>query len=239
MKLRMRLCTYLPILNFQSDTIPGTPEWLTDTEIKYGGISFNVPSKRSPIDPEGSKDCGRGGDRMLHHGYASHYAKFLDSYVQKRGERFVICEVGVLEGTGLAIWCDLFPNARCIGLDFDLSNIQRNMDNLRCLGAFGKNSPELFKYDQFVDSADYVKEILNEDRIDVFTDDGHHSEKAIMTTLKSVAPHLSQQFVYFVEDNRDIHKVIKREYPEWVVRSFGELTVMTPRSGGMHSPTSI
>ena len=109
-----------------------------------------MATKNSPLDPTGSETLADGGDRMLHHGYANHYARFLEPYVKNRGDRIVICEVGVLEGTGLAIWCDLFPNARCIGLDIDLSNVKGNMDNLRGLGAFSRNSPELFEYDQFV-----------------------------------------------------------------------------------------
>ena len=227
MKLRIRLYERAH-LNLRSKSVPGTPKWLIESEIKYGGKIIGVPTQNSPLDPVGSKTLASGGDRMLHHGYAVHYAKFLDSYVQNRDQRIVICEVGVLEGTGLAIWCDLFPNARCIGLDIDLSNIQRNMDKLRSRGAFSKNSPELLEFDQLVYCADYVKENLNGDRIDVFADDGNHSEKAIMTTLKSVAPYLNEQFVYFVEDNWDIHKIIKEEYPQWVVRSDCGFTVITP-----------
>lgn len=211
-----------------SDLSPGTADWLIDVEIKYGGKVLDVHTQNSPHDLLDSSDMTRGGDRMLHQGYANHYEKFLEAYVQNADERIVICEVGVLEGTGLAIWCDLFPNARCIGLDVDLSNIRRNMDNLRSLGAFSQNSPELYQYDQFVYSVDYVGEILGGDKIDVFIDDGHHSEQAIMTTLKSVVPHLREQFVYFVEDNWEVHKVIEQEYPEWVVRSDCGFTVITP-----------
>lgn len=47
-----------------------------------------------------------------------------------------------------------------------------------------------------------------------------------MTTLRSVAPHLSEQFVYFVEEKWDVHKVIEQEFPEWVERSDCGLTVM-------------
>lgn len=216
-------------LKLRSDSAPGSPEWLIETEIKYGGkiLGEFLSIQKSPYDSHGSDDLAVGGDRMLHHGYANSYARFLDPYVQNRSERIVICEVGILEGTGLAIWCDLFPNARCIGLDIDLSNVRRNMDNLRHFGAFGENSPELFEYDQFVYSAEFINQILNGERINIFVDDGHHSEQAIMTTLKSVAPYLSERFVYFVEDNLDIHEVIRQKYLEWDVHSDGELTVVT------------
>ena len=229
MKWRIRLFERAHV-NPGLNAAPGTTQWLIDTEIRFGGKNFGVSTQNSPLDPAGSETMADGGDRMLHHGYAGHYARFLEPYVQNRGERIVICEVGVLEGTGLAIWCDLFPNARCIGLDIDLSNVRRNMDKLRSFGAFVENSPELYEYDQFVYSEDQINEILDGDRIDVFTDDGHHSEKAIMTTLKSVVPHLSEQFVYFVEDNWEIHKVIEQEYPEWAVYSDCGFTVITPSS---------
>ncbi len=128
-------------LRFRRVSLPGTSQWLIDTEVRYGGKIFGVTTKNSPLDPTGSETLVSGGDRMLHHGYASHYAGFLEPYVKNRGDRIVICEVGVLEGTGLAVWCDLFPNARIIGLDIDLSNIRRNMDNLRGLGALGVDQP--------------------------------------------------------------------------------------------------
>ena len=91
----------------------------------------------------------------------------------------MVCEVGILNGTGLAIWCDLFPNSRCIGLDIDISNIKRNMDRLLELGVFGDNSPELYEYDQFVDSAELLNEFLDGDEIDIFMDDGIHHDDAI------------------------------------------------------------
>ena len=140
-KTRIRL-SERAYLKSESNSVPGTRKWLIEAEIRYGGKIFGVATKNSPLDPTGSETLADGGDRMLHHGYANHYARFLEPYVKNRGDRIVICEVGVLEGTGLAIWCDLFPNARCIGLDIDLSNIKGNMDNLRGLGAFGENSPE-------------------------------------------------------------------------------------------------
>ena len=78
---------------------------------------------------------------MFHHAYIVHYKRFLKSHVQNRDHRFVVREVGIVNGTGLAMWCDLFPNSRCIRLDTDISNTERNMDSLLELGAFGIISP--------------------------------------------------------------------------------------------------
>ncbi len=175
---------------------------------------------------------------MFHHGYALHYERFLKSYVQNRDQRLVICEVGILNGSGLAIWCDLFPNSRVIGLDIDISIAERNMGNLLKLGAFSDNSPELHKYDQLIDSTELLDEILNGDRIDIFIDDGAHFDDAIMTTMRSVLPHLSDPFVCFVEDNADVHRKLELEYPKFPLFVDGELTVITSPSGTAHRITA-
>ena len=219
-------------LNNPQNNVPGSTEWLVETEVKYGGMVRRVPSKKlSRLDPRISRSGESymlgGGDRMLHRRYAKHYARFLDRFVQDRSQKVVICEIGILQGTGLAIWCDLFPNARCIGLDIDLSNFEGNRQNLLDLGAFSKNTPELYEYDQFEDSRDYLKEILTGDKIDICMDDGHHSDESIMTTIKSVLPHLNGEFVYFIEDNWEVYKKIESTYQDSTIFSDHELTVIT------------
>ena len=220
-------------LDQNSKATPGTADWLIQTEIRFGGFAeFVTIEKLSPHDRrnvEGfdPRPC-TGGDRMLHHQYATHYANFLRPFVQDRDRRFVICEFGILKGTGLAIWCDLFPNARCIGLDVDLSNFEKNIDNLRHLGAFRHNTPEVFEYDQFVYSADFLNEILDGDKIDICVDDGNHSDESILTTLDSVSPHLSKEFVYFIEDNQWVHRKIQSDYERYTIFSDSSLSVLTP-----------
>ncbi|MDE0308384.1 MAG: hypothetical protein OXI60_00925 [Acidiferrobacterales bacterium] len=165
---------------------------------------------------------------MLHRGYADHYARFLEPYVHNRDkDRIVLCEVGVLKGTGLAIWCDLFPNSRVIGLDFDLSSFYRNEENLRKIGAFGTNYPELYEYDQFVYCAKYLEDILDGDRIDIFVDDGNHSDESILTTLDSASPHLAEKFVYFIEDNQWIYRKIQSNYEQFVIFNDVAMSVLT------------
>ena len=108
------------------------------------------------------------------------------------------------------------------------------MDRLLELGAFGDNSPELYEYDQFVDSTELLNDILDGDKIDIFMDDGIHHDDAIMTTLRSVRPHLSDQFVYFVEDNPSVYKKIEPEYPRYPIHVDGELTVIASPSSNTH-----
>ena len=209
----------------------GTVDWLIKTESKYGGFVSNVPrNKVSPKDPRSKKQLRSGGmvggDRMLHHGYAKKYSEYLHSYSPKK-EAVTLIEVGILKGTGLAIWCDLFQNGRIIGLDIDLRHINSNMSNLKNLGAFKTNQPELYEFDQLLDSSEYLGTILKDDKINVCVDDGLHSVKSILNTLKSMMPHLANKFVYFIEDNKTVHKEIKSLYPSLSVENAGELTIIS------------
>ena len=97
------------------------------------------------------------------------------------------------------------------------------------LGAFSANSPEIYEYDQFVYSSEYLGKIINGGKFDICVDDGHHSEITILTTLASVLPHLNKNFVYFIEDNPLVHKKIKLMYEDMTVHSNDQLTVITPK----------
>ena len=97
-------------------------------ELEYGGYVINIPrnivSNKDPRTKEQILWGGMtGGDRMskLHQGYAKIYAKHLRPFIQ-REKPVVLVEVGILRGTGVAIWSELFPNGRILGLDIDLGN---------------------------------------------------------------------------------------------------------------------
>src|SRR5690606_19043130 len=97
-----------------------TPEILRKLETKYaGGINLKLkPVKPSPLDTvpnpqsvfDGHRMQAEGNPRV--HNYAPTYAENLPD----TESRIVIVELGILRGVGLAVWCDLFPNARVIGL---------------------------------------------------------------------------------------------------------------------------
>ncbi|GAH02990.1 unnamed protein product, partial [marine sediment metagenome] len=59
-------------------------------------------------------------------------------------------------------------------------------------------------------------------------DDGFHSEESILTTFKSVYPFLSNEFIYIIEDNEDIHKKLKSLYPNFSYDYSNQLTIVTP-----------
>lgn len=163
---------------------------------------------------------------MGFHGYAELYSQHLPVERNADGRGMVIVEIGVLLGTGLAIWSELFPEARLIGLDIDPDRAERNLPRLRKMGAFAARAPELYEFDQFEDNASLIKNILKGDKIDICVDDGYHSDRSILQSLKDFTPHMVPEFVYFVEDNAQVHEKIRKDYPQFGVENSGELTII-------------
>lgn len=214
-----------------NNTVQYLKQLLIAAELRYGGKISNVPRKKvSPLDPrtpEQLKSGGMiGGDRMLHHNYSGKYSFYLlEKYKNK--QKITLIEIGVLTGIGLAIWCNLFRSSRIIGLDIDLSHFYNNIGNLFKLGAFSDNFPEIYEFDQYIDNKLFVEKLLKGNKIDVCIDDGCHSNKCIMTTFQSMLPNLSNNFTYFIEDNAEVHTLIREKYPELDVVNDGELTIVT------------
>jgi hypothetical protein len=100
---------------------------LIDSEEKYAqAVKAKAHVKSRLLSPQDDRKPGKkimGGDRMAGmHQYAEHYAKELTRLLGRKPDGdLVIAEVGILKGTGLAVWCDLFPKAIVLGLDIDLS----------------------------------------------------------------------------------------------------------------------
>jgi hypothetical protein len=206
----------------------GSWQWLMCTELKYGGYTTNVKRiKVSPLDPRSHGEISTGGmtggDRMLVHGYAPHYANHLSRF--NGINNLVVLEVGILKGTGLAIWCDLFPVARVIGLDIDLGHTKNNMSNLKRLGAFEKNQPELYEFDQLRPNNKSLSEILGKSKANIVIDDGLHARESILITLEALKPYLANDFVYFIEDNDKIASELIGS-TDFKAYEYGELTVL-------------
>lgn len=217
-----------------ADLEPGTAEWLVAAERHYGGYVDRVKRRKvSPNDPRKPEEIATGGmiggDRMSaqHHGYAAKYAEYLLPAVRS-GRHVVLVEVGILKGSGLATWSDLFPKGRIIGFDIDLSHTRANMENLKARGAFKNSNMELHEFDQLLDNRSMLRNILGRDKIDVLIDDGAHTEAAILATMRSVQPHLAEDFVYLIEDNETVASSIAAEFPDLTLDRCGELTVATP-----------
>lgn len=212
---------------------PGSVDWLISTENHFGGYATGVPRRAvSAYDSRTKTELSRGGmtggDRMLHHGYAEIYFRYLSPFLARRYEVLNIVEVGILRGTGLALWSSLFPNSHIIGLDIDLSHTRENIDFLKSKGAFAARPPELHVFDQLADSASKVDEILSGRKIDICIDDGLHTDESIVNTLHAIAPHLNDEFVFFIEDHNSSGKLVPEKYSSWKVTQHGEICVITP-----------
>jgi hypothetical protein len=215
----------------------GSAEWFEITEYKYGGTIKNVPRKKVSNKDSRTKNqllTGgmTGGDRMskIEHNYAPVYSKFLAPFIKNKNQKIILLEIGILKGTGLAIWSELFPNGRIIGLDIDLSHIHENMENIKSLGAFQNNNIELYEFDQFNDNREKLTNILNGDKIDIIIDDGLHWNETIINTINSVKPFLADIFIYFIEDNLKIHEILINMFPEYIINCYGQITVMTNKT---------
>ena len=203
----------------RDDFAPGTWQWLALTEQQYGGFKTAVAQGQNI-----------GGDRMspFFHGYGQTYEEFLKPFMAHREKRLTLIEVGILNGSGLAIWCDLFPNARVIGLDIDLANFAANRPMLEAAGAFSKNKPELFGFDQLDEpkAKRVLAEVLGETKVDMAIDDGLHSMESIRITLNAMIGHMAERFVYFIEDHFDTYDALASAYPQYRWSQRGEMTVL-------------
>ncbi len=220
------------LINYKDNFKFGSPDWLSLCEIDMGGYISNVKRNSvSDLDSRTSQDINKGGmiggDRMIHHNYASIYAEYLKPWIEKNSD-FILIECGILKGTGLAVWSKLFPNSTLIGLDIDMKNIKENLNELKNRGAFKYKNPILIKFDQLKPDTNEIIRHLNGRKIEVFIDDGLHSEKAIINTFESIREFLNDNFIYFVEDNNFLSNKLKKLYPKFDIISYGEMTVIRP-----------
>jgi len=207
------------------------PEVLRALETKFaGGVNLKLrPARPSPHDTQPNPKSVFDGHRMQSdgdprvHNYAPTYAANLPD----SESRITLVELGILRGVGLAIWCDLFPNARVIGLDVDTSHFRDNEADLLRRGAFKKNKPEVIEFDELApDAGARLKAALAGSAIDVFIDDALHYDAAILKIMAAVMPLMAKGGIYFVEDNVKVHKAIRKAYPRLAVESMSEMTVI-------------
>tara|TARA_B110000967_G_C18769794_1_gene502439 strand:- start:245 stop:1021 length:777 start_codon:yes stop_codon:yes gene_type:complete len=211
----------------------GSKLWFSAIEKKYGGFIKNVKTNKvSDFDPRSelevkTGDGMTGGDRMYFNDYGKIYSKYLLNLIKKNhNKKITLVEVGILKGTGLAMWSEIFPNAKIIGLDIDLDHTKNNIKNLKSLGAFKKSDPELYVFDQFKDGEDEIRKLLNHREIDVIIDDGFHSDETILNTFHAIKPFLSDNFTYFIEDSESAYKILQKLHCDFKFKKYGILTVI-------------
>jgi hypothetical protein len=201
-------------------------------EQRFGGLQKGVPRRKvSRYDPR-TRDAlavggMQGGDRMNVHGYAAHYATYLQPFMDQRD--LVVVELGILRGSGLAVLCELFPRAaRIIGLDVDTSHYREHRGKLEALGAFRKRKPEVHEFDELApDAATRLAGILATDRVHVFIHDALHYDDAILGTLAHAHRHFARRYRCFIEDNATVATALAQTYGHrHTVGRHGRLSVM-------------
>jgi len=187
------------------------PDLLTELERKYAPQKGKLPSVRSPLEQWRNNRWNEGGDKMSpeRHGYADDYARLLS-----RWQSPTIVEVGVFQGASLAVWCDLFPQGRVIGLDFDLSRFWQHRPVLKEAGAFVLSEPvTVSMWDAYAPDLPSLDAALGGRTVDVLIDDGPHTDVAVLTVLDVMLPRMSPQFTYIVEDMPNGETLLRSRIP--------------------------
>lgn len=206
------------------------PEYLQFLELKYGGYVRDVSATINSHDVsrilEGN--C-TGGDRMnvFFHNYSEKYSQYLKPLRHSKNV-INILEVGILKGTGLAVWDEYFDKKQIYGFYYDLGNFEQNRGKYIELGAFQNGFPTPKFFDQFVDNSETLIETFEKKELDVVIDDAYHSDESIINTFNELQPYLNEEFIYFIEDNGNAYKKLKIKYPQYNFDYNGnQLTVVT------------
>lgn len=143
-----------------------------------------------------------GGDRMQRqrHNYAPTYSKYITAMERQQVPVPAVVEVGILTGSGLAMWQTLFPKSHIYGFDIDTTAYKSNLPRLVSLG-MQADRVAVSEMDQEADNTAMLKTIFGSTvRPAIIVDDGYHSGNAGKVTFSSLKPFLADRFVYFIED---------------------------------------
>ena len=211
----------------------GSADWLCLKELEFGGYISNIKrNKVSSHDPRSNRELANngmiGGDRMIHHNYANIYEKYLSRHVKKKSKLNII-EIGILNGTGLAVWSKLFQKSTLVGLDIDLTHFKNNFSTLKKNGAFKDTNLIIHEFDQFKPNESKLKNILGQKKFHIIIDDGFHSDETILNTFSYLKQFFANDFIYFVEDNSTVYLKLKKKFPNNKIISYGEFTVIKGR----------
>src|SRR5690606_10299214 len=100
-----------------------------------------------------------------------------------------------------------------------------HLPELRALGAFADNQPEVHAFDVLAaDNGRRIDAILGGSPVDILIDDALHTSGAILRAFRDFRPRLADAFLYFVEDNAEVHEALAAEVDG--VLSLNELTVV-------------
>jgi hypothetical protein len=189
---------------------------LVDLERRYAPSVGRLPGLFSPVETERLGDGNAGGDKMGpdRNGYADVYAEVLSGLSPS-----TVVELGVFQGVSLAMWCDLFPDACVVGLDLDFVRFDAHLSTLKERGAFAGSLPMLLEFDAYGTVAPQVGPV------DLFIDDGPHTEPAIRNVLSLFAPQMAPDGAYVVEDFAGGDRLLAGAFPEARIVRAGRLNV--------------
>jgi hypothetical protein len=187
---------------------------LVELELRYAPVRGAAPSVFSPSERIRTDAENGGGDKMGpdRNGYADVYASLLDGLTPQ-----VVVELGVFQGVSMAMWCDLFPAARVVGLDLDFDRFYAHLSRLEGFGAFGSNRPDLIRFDAYGTAA------LDLAPIGLFVDDGPHTEPAIVNVLRLFGPQMAAGGLYVVEDFAGADVLLADQFPGATIVTAGRL----------------
>ncbi len=192
-------------------------EQLRLLERKFSPNMVELPRVQSPLDKTKQPPNNRGADKMHSRGmnYANAYGELLRDRDPKR---FV--ELGVFTGVSLAMWCELYPHAEVVGLDVDLSRVNRV--DLVNRGAFKSNEPQVFEWDAFDPQPLSVLE-----NVDVFIDDGPHVTEAVVKVAEFMRDRMAPGGLFIVEDMRNGANILHEIFPQGKLFKHGMLNAVT------------
>eukprot|EP00403_Amphidinium_massartii_P039384 CAMPEP_0178444126 /NCGR_PEP_ID=MMETSP0689_2-20121128/39314_1 /TAXON_ID=160604 /ORGANISM="Amphidinium massartii, Strain CS-259" /LENGTH=728 /DNA_ID=CAMNT_0020068283 /DNA_START=71 /DNA_END=2253 /DNA_ORIENTATION=+ len=225
------------LVSVEWQSVSALENWLIEREANYGGRITNVPCRYSSAEAskigvrtaaKGKKECS-GGDRMAQpktkrgvdvkkqHGYGICYAKVIDAFIPlwqemwlERGKTDLeAAEAGVLSGSGVAIWEELFQGAPFHAFDRFLVNIRNNTPFLESRGAFArKGRPHMHDFDQanprFYPPLDEIM-MSPTSKFFYVIDDASHYVSFTLNTFKYFEPYLDLRGAYIVEDINIVH----------------------------------
>jgi len=222
--------------------------WLRDTELLFSdGVVRNVACARGLVQPNGRPYICMGSDRMggQVHNYGPCYAAWLEVFRGKWAamrEPFHMAEVGILKGSGLALWSKLFgPHVQINGFDMDLSNTKQNMQFLTERGAFSAELPRLHQMNQRLDNRDLLETVAAGRKFAFVIDDGQHTADTIASTFSSFQPYLDQDVLYIVEDYKDraqVQAAVGDEFEVHTCAADEKFLAVTRRTTGSAHPLS-
>ena len=229
-------------LDNESSTLPGCPNWLIKQEKKYGGLVQGI--RRNNLSIRENKSSFQlvhghtGGDRMDFgpncHGYSVLYCHAINSYLNNVSKKATdpslkIAEIGILNGSGLAIWSDWFKNAELFGFDLDLAIFHSNRQFLLEQGAFQRRPPKLSQLDQYTVTSNEISDFVQGKKINIAIDDGAHTEISIINTFSAFKPNLANDFLYFIEDNWNTISFLQPLFSDIKIKQFGEMAIVYPK----------